>query len=438
MRLFKYTVGKFVLLNSFLIFITFSKILFNLAQINQGFLISKSYSNYTLLFTKMGKNNHFFSFCFLILNLQSCYSQDKSAFITEKKISIIDSFPIFREKAYFQAAHLQTLPEGKILVWDFQKTNLSLFNISDKSSYFINSKGNLPSNFVGNDIYPIFFKDTLYVLETGNRPHLKLYHSKKFDLIDNLPLYKYLGAFGVAAPPSNYIQENKKIYLPLISNTAHFNESTYYKGENPIFGEIAFKEYGKFSYNTILKFSDFPEIENALQNNKKWWFAPDVVASIHQQHLYFVLPFSKDVYVYNLKTKEISKKEMQAPYYEINFTIKFDEIAQGEESVEQQVKLLRGNSHCVALQVVNNKIYYVYNKAFKLEQLPKDIRQSFSKTVPDYFLLVYDIETKQTQYINLGKRFRPNSLYVSEKNQVFMLSSPILADDVYVYQISWQ
>jgi hypothetical protein len=139
-----------------------------------------------------------------------------------------------------------------------------------------------------------------------------------------------------------------------------------------------------------------------------------------------------------LKTKEISKKEMQAPYYEINFTIKFDEIAQGEESVEQQVKLLRGNSHCVALQVVNNKIYYVYNKAFKLEQLPKDIRQSFSKTVPDYFLLVYDIKTKQTQYINLGKKFRPNSLYVSEKNQVFMLSSPILADDVYVYQISWQ
>lgn len=149
-------------------------------------------------------------------------------------------------------------------------------------------------------------------------------------------------------------------------------------------------------------------------------------------------PFSKDIYVYDLKTEKISKIEVPISDFKTNFTIKFDEIAQGDESMEQQVKLFRANSHCVALQVTNEKIYYMYNQAFLVDELPKDLKKDFSKTVPNYILLVYDTKTKVIERINLGKKFRPNSLFVSDDNKVFLINSPVLYDDIFVYQIRWK
>jgi hypothetical protein len=376
----------------------------------------------------------------LLTITQSCQAQDKKATIKEKKLILVDSFPIFTEKAFFQAANLQKLDKKQILAWDYQKLNFCLLDLSDKSIQFINNKGNQPNNFVGNDIYPLLSQDTLYVLETGNSTHLKCYdtRNKKFDLISNTPIYKYLGEFGVGYPPFQYVQAQNKILIPLTSKVNHFNESAYYSTENPVFGELVLKDIGKYTYKHILKFGDFPEMKEILKNNKKWWFAPDFVSSIYQEKLYLVPPFSKDIYVYDLKTEKISKIEVPISDFKTNFTIKFDEIAQGDESMEQQVKLFRANSHCVALQVTNEKIYYMYNQAFLVDELPKDLKKDFSKTVPNYILLVYDTKTKVIERINLGKKFRPNSLFVSDDNKVFLINSPVLYDDIFVYQIRWK
>lgn len=379
-------------------------------------------------------------FLLLSMVIQSCQAQDKKVTIKENKLILVDSFPIFTEKAFFQAANLQTLDKKQIFTWDYQKLNFCLFGLSDKNVQFINTKGNQLNNFVGNDIYPYLRQDTLYILETGNSSHLKCYHTrnKKFDLISNTPLYKYLGEFGVGYPPMQYVQAHQRIFIPLTSKVNHFNESAYYNEENPVFGELVLKDVGKYTYKHILKFGDFPELKEILKNNKKWWFAPDFVSSIYQEKLYLVPPFTKDIYVYDLKTEKISKIEIPIPDFKTNFTIKFDEIEQGDKSMEQQVKLFRANSHCVALQVTNEKIFYVYNQAFLVDELPKDLKKDFSRTVPNYILLVYDTKTKVVERIDLGKKFRPNSLFVSDDNKIFLINSPVLYDEIFVYQIRWK
>ena len=271
----------------------------------------------------------------------------------------------------------------------------------------------------------------IYVLSSGNAYMLFVY-DKNANFRYSLRLFQALPDSFRAPLTSVHFSEKDdegKFFLTLaVGSTLHGQFTKKYYDDTDVLARFEINEHQQkiVSAESYIPYNSLSEIQESLKTGKSYWFNPHPLFFNQNNILYFVLPFSDTIYVFdeNFKLEKKIKSDVLSKIREIKNGSEFflKPTQDYYELTYYQYKNVLGNLYIKNLQVLDGLLVIQFQKPLlEKDFLPKfptrdqfDKRQKGFYQERDQYWLIYNLENGEEELLKLTENHR-NGTFLDEK-----------------------